>query len=353
MKLLSALSTAAVVVLCSAADVPLPPHAKEVIPGIRTDEPPVAAAIPALPYMEDATMPSEVKPPMARHIPLPPSHDDGPVTPKMNAYDASVRGLPPIRDASGLELKRLFDSIDKDESGSLSSEEVKERIKIAAYNRRVKERRLRREQVTVDFDGWDTNRDGFMAWNELEVFFKAEPMKWVMNTKEKAFQFADTNEDKKLSTEEYFVFLRPEDSARRLEWLSSFAQGHVDSVDKDGNGQVSWDEHWGKKGASNGGPIATDMSAVERKEKAKFASHDQNHDGQLNLEEYQALWLDAMRERMVDQFQQHDDDGDGVVTTEEFGENFANIVDRRDRNDDGVLNADDQGGRRAAPAATE
>ena len=129
MKLLSALSTAAAVVLCSAADVPLPPHAKEVI---RTDEPPVAAAIPDLPYMEDATLPSEVKPPMARHIPLPPSHDDGPVTPKMNAYDASVRGLPPIRDASGLELKRLFDNIDKDESGSLSSEEVKERIKIAA-----------------------------------------------------------------------------------------------------------------------------------------------------------------------------------------------------------------------------
>ncbi|MEM8658939.1 MAG: calcium-binding protein, partial [Pseudomonadota bacterium] len=50
----------------------------------------------------------------------------------------------------------------------------------------------------------------------------------------------------------------------------------------------------------------------------RLAEFDADTDGVLTLEEFQALWLDAMRERMVDQFQSHDDDGDGQVTAEEF-----------------------------------
>lgn len=91
-----------------------------------------------------------------------------------------------------------------------------------------------------------------------------------------------------------------------------------------------------------------DMARAER-----LAAFDTDADGQLTLVEYEALWLDAMRERMVDQFQRHDDDGDGLVTPEEFGEDFANIVDRRDRNGDGVLNAEDRGMQREASAAPE
>ncbi len=75
---------------------------------------------------------------------------------------------------------------------------------------------------------------------------------------------------------------------------------------------------------------------------ARLAEFDADQDGQLSLAEYEALWLDAMRERMVDRFQAHDDDGDSLVTLEEFGEDFANLVDRRDRNGDGLLNEEDQ-----------
>ena len=74
---------------------------------------------------------------------------------------------------------------------------------------------------------------------------------------------------------------------------------------------------------------------------AQLVEFDADGDGSLSLDEYEALWLDAMRDRMVDRFQAHDDDGDGVVTAEEFGEEFTKIVERRDRNGDGVLNADD------------
>jgi Ca2+-binding EF-hand superfamily protein len=74
---------------------------------------------------------------------------------------------------------------------------------------------------------------------------------------------------------------------------------------------------------------------------SRFAEFDQNNDGNLNLEEYQALWLDAMRERMVDRFQDLDDDGDAIVTSEEFVEPFGRMVQRMDHNEDGVISRDD------------
>lgn len=68
---------------------------------------------------------------------------------------------------------------------------------------------------------------------------------------------------------------------------------------------------------------------------------DKNGDGALTIAEYEALWLDAMRERMVDQFQEHDADGDGKVTIQEFGKRFANMVKYMDSNGDGVLDEQD------------
>lgn len=96
----------------------------------------------------------------------------------------------------------------------------------------------------------------------------------------------------------------------------------IETFDADGNGSVTQEE-------------------IIMVRETKLTEFDANSDGSLDLSEYEALWLDAMRERMVDRFQAHDDDGDGLVTVEEFNENFAKIVDRRDRNGDGVLDAED------------
>jgi hypothetical protein len=59
------------------------------------------------------------------------------------------------------------------------------------------------------------------------------------------------------------------------------------------------------------------------------------------LQEYQVLWLDAMRNRMVDRFQSLDDDGDAAVTSEEFLAPFGKVVSRRDRDDNGELTRDE------------
>lgn len=73
----------------------------------------------------------------------------------------------------------------------------------------------------------------------------------------------------------------------------------------------------------------------------RLKEFDADGDGTLSLDEYQALWLDAMRERMVDAFQGHDDDGDGKVTVDEFSKRTKRMVLMRDQNDDGALNMQD------------
>ena len=81
----------------------------------------------------------------------------------------------------------------------------------------------------------------------------------------------------------------------------------------------------------------------------RLNAFDKDGDGTLSLDEYEALWLDAMKKRMVRTFQRHDTDGDGKVTAEEFAERTRHMVLRRDRNDDGVLNKDDLKHMRRAP----
>jgi Ca2+-binding EF-hand superfamily protein len=99
-------------------------------------------------------------------------------------------------------------------------------------------------------------------------------------------------------------------------------------------------EHLFEQFDSNQDGLIT-QAEIDEVQSSRLAGFDQDNDGSLNLEEYQAMWLDAMRERMVDRFQAHDDDGDGIVTVEEFVESYSSIVRRLDRNEDGQLTRDD------------
>jgi Ca2+-binding EF-hand superfamily protein len=111
-----------------------------------------------------------------------------------------------------------------------------------------------------------------------------------------------------------------------------------------------WGRHhgWGRDGgmgfferfdANQDGRLT--QAEIDEARRSQLVEFDQNSDGSLTLEEYQALWLDVMREHMVDRFQAHDDDGDGMVTAEEFGEPFDRMVSRHDANGDGALTLDE------------
>jgi EF hand len=113
-----------------------------------------------------------------------------------------------------------------------------------------------------------------------------------------------------------------------------------------------WDGHRGHHGRGGFGPgflerVDTDgdgratQAEIDQIRQDRVAEFDENRDGSLTLEEFQALWLSVMRERMVDSFQALDDDGDAVVTVEEYVEPFSRVVSRLDRNDDGELTSDD------------
>lgn len=76
--------------------------------------------------------------------------------------------------------------------------------------------------------------------------------------------------------------------------------------------------------------------------RALITKHDADGNGKLSLAEFEKLWLEKRRRRMVRAFQRWDEDGDANVTIDEFLTPFADIVERMDRNDDGVLDKKDR-----------
>ncbi len=83
------------------------------------------------------------------------------------------------------------------------------------------------------------------------------------------------------------------------------------------------------------------QTEVDQTRRDRFSQFDADADGKLNLQEYQALWSDAMRSRMVDRFQRLDEDGDAAVTSEEFLAPFGKVASRMDRDDNGELTRDE------------
>lgn len=130
--------------------------------------------------------------------------------------------------------------------------------------------------------------------------------------------------------------------------LAGALSAGVSVADDRGHGWRGW--HHGPGGGrayemfdnfdANGDGEVT-AAEVEQVRNERFSQFDADGDGSLSLEEYQALWMDAMRERMVDRFQRHDDDGDAMVTAEEFAEPFGRIVRRLDRDGDGAVTMDE------------
>ena len=83
------------------------------------------------------------------------------------------------------------------------------------------------------------------------------------------------------------------------------------------------------------------QAEIDEVRAAQLAKFDRDGSGGLTLAEYEALWLEAMRSRMVDRFQDLDEDGDGIVTKEEYSKPFARMVRYADKNDDGAISKDD------------
>lgn len=68
-----------------------------------------------------------------------------------------------------------------------------------------------------------------------------------------------------------------------------------------------------------------------------FASADTNGSGSFTLEDFSNIWLTLNDKRIVRKFQRADKDGDLAISKEEHTDRVKNLVERMDRNGDGVI----------------
>jgi hypothetical protein len=87
---------------------------------------------------------------------------------------------------------------------------------------------------------------------------------------------------------------------------------------------------------------ALSQEEIDSAVNARFTQFDADKNGDLSLQEFEALWADITRPMAVRAFQFLDPNGDAAVAKSEIDERFGSLVARFDRNDDGMLNQNDR-----------
>jgi hypothetical protein len=94
---------------------------------------------------------------------------------------------------------------------------------------------------------------------------------------------------------------------------------------------------------------ALSQEEIDAAVNARFTEFDANADGELALEEFQALWAEITRPISVRAFQFLDPDGDAALAKVELTDRFGSVVAHFDQNADGVLSPADRGHRGRGP----
>lgn len=124
---------------------------------------------------------------------------------------------------------------------------------------------------------------------------------------------------------------------------ADFRKGHGDNERGDRGGRGMFRQMMEKVDAD--GDRAVTQAEIDTFRTAVVTNADKSGEGDISLGEFETIYLEMTRDRMVDAFQDLDADGDGAVTKAEMDKRFGNVVERMDRNEDGKLDRGDQGGR--------
>ena len=133
---------------------------------------------------------------------------------------------------------------------------------------------------------------------------------------------------------------------------------HADHRRSDDNHGGGYNAHFFLKTFDMDGGRQPTREEINPGQAERPANFDRNSDRHMDLNEYSSLWPQAVRNRMVDQFQAPDDYGDGKISIDEFTAPTNTFAGRKDRNGDGSLTErelrkdDDDWFRRASPSVT-
>jgi Ca2+-binding EF-hand superfamily protein len=229
--------------------------------------------------------------------------------------------------------ERLFERFDTDKDGVITQTEIEE-IRAQDF-------------ATADADG-----NGEISLEE----FKAAFMDRSNDRMVRAFQFLDADGDGTVTQEEVDVVAN-----RLFNRLDRDGSGTVERVrgqrgataenDGDNSQRAEARERRGRGGPHGRGGQARQFMALfdtdgtgkvnrddyDAKRAELFALADTNGSGSFTLEEFSPLWMAINENRVVNMFQRADADGSLSITQEEHDKRLDRLMERADRNKDGVI----------------
>jgi Ca2+-binding EF-hand superfamily protein len=87
---------------------------------------------------------------------------------------------------------------------------------------------------------------------------------------------------------------------------------------------------------------AQEMEAVRME---KFSEADSNGNNQIDMSEFEGMWMGRIRDQILSAFQNHDENNDGAISQDEMAKPMSSMVYWLDKNNDGVIEKSEMPGR--------